>query len=349
MLYGNHAFYSWFGLNNPLVYAAHNAAGGMTSLYRQIGTGCEQLFRRLIRDQFKLMAVQAAWSFTITVPGRVGRTVSSLDHRALTSFEEELDMRSGITRRRAPHEWPARWLRATFPVVLGLGGLAGCALPTEVATPKLGQSLDNVRQEVAQLRTETAQLDALFRVVEDGVWARDAVLVQLDAALAQLGKRLQVLEKDVPLLKRPSGPRGPLLAAGSDSGRPSGHRLQVGMSPDAVRARLGAPSASKRPRTLSSGTMGPSGPWFGGTPSACRAGSGLPPLTWRTPSDSSRDHPKNLRACLRIPSEAPCHHNSRRCLPLPQPRSPLTMDRHVAYTSVCERGRHPASLRKEVS
>jgi len=125
-------------------------------------------------------------------------------------------------------------------VVLGLGGLAGCALPTEVATPKLGQSLDNVRQEVAQLRTETAQLDALFRVVEDGVWARDAVLVQLDAALAQLGKRLQVLEKDVPLLKRPSGPRGPLLAAGSDSGRPSGHRLQVGMSPDAVRARLGA-------------------------------------------------------------------------------------------------------------
>ena len=149
-------------------------------------------------------------------------------------------MRSGITRRRAPHEWPARWLRATFPVVLGLGGLAGC--PAYGGShPKLGQSLDNVRQEVAQLRTETAQLDALFRVVEDGVWARDAVLVQLDAALAQLGKRLQVLEKDVPLLKRPSGPRGPLLAAGSDSGRPSGHRLQVGMSPDAVRARLGAP------------------------------------------------------------------------------------------------------------
>ena len=150
-------------------------------------------------------------------------------------------MGSGITMRRAPHEWPACWLRATFPVVLGLGGLAGCALLTEVATPELGPSLDSVRQEVAQLRTETAQLGALFRGVEDGVWARDAVLVQLDAALAQLGKRLQVLEKDTPILKRPSGPRGPLMAAGSDSGRPSGHRLQVGMSPDAVRARLGAP------------------------------------------------------------------------------------------------------------
>ena len=60
-------------------------------------------------------------------------------------------MGSGITMRRAPHEWPACWLRATFPVVLGLGGLAGCALLTEVATPELGPSLDSVRQEVAQL------------------------------------------------------------------------------------------------------------------------------------------------------------------------------------------------------
>ena len=37
MLYGNDPFYSWFGLNNLFVYAAHKAAGGMTSLYRQIG------------------------------------------------------------------------------------------------------------------------------------------------------------------------------------------------------------------------------------------------------------------------------------------------------------------------
>jgi hypothetical protein len=194
-------------------------------------------------------------------------------------------MGSGITRQRAPHAWPACGLRATFLVVLGLGGLAGCAPLTEVATHERGQSLDGVRQEVAQLRTETAQLGALFRVVEDGVWARDATLVQLDAvlaeldaALAQQGERLQVLEQDVPLLKRPSGRRGPLLAmdvpsalnrlaerlsaverrlatlegappelsrppapAGSGRGRPSGHRLQVGMSPDAVRAQLGVP------------------------------------------------------------------------------------------------------------
>src|SRR5919106_1458619 len=87
----------------------------------------------------------------------------------------------------------------------GMSGLAGCAPLTEVGTPDRSQSLDGVPQEVAQLRTETAQLHAVLRQVEDGLRARDATLVQL-------GERLQALEKDVPILKRPSGPRGPLLA-----------------------------------------------------------------------------------------------------------------------------------------
>ena len=39
-LYGADSFYRWFGLDNPLLYAAHKAAGGITSLYRQIGFGC---------------------------------------------------------------------------------------------------------------------------------------------------------------------------------------------------------------------------------------------------------------------------------------------------------------------
>jgi hypothetical protein len=179
-------------------------------------------------------------------------------------------MRSWITGRRAPHARPARGRRVTLLIVLGLSGLAGCAALTEVATPELGQSLDGVHQELGQLRAETSQLRAVLRQLEDGLWARDATLVQL-------GKRLQALEKDVPILKGPSGPRGPLPAmdvlpalnrlaerlaavehrlatlegappapsrppapAGS-SGRPGGHRLQVGMSPDAVRALLGAP------------------------------------------------------------------------------------------------------------
>jgi hypothetical protein len=171
---------------------------------------------------------------------------------------KEQGMTFWITGRRAPHARPARGLRVTLLIVLGLSGLAGCAPLTEVGTPDRSQSLDGVPQEVAQLRTETAQLHAVLRQVEDGLRARDATLVQL-------GERLQALEKDVPILKRPSGPRGPLLAmdvlpainrlaerlyaverrlaalAGRGSGRPSGHRLQVGMSPDEVRALLGAP------------------------------------------------------------------------------------------------------------
>jgi hypothetical protein len=47
-LYNSDVFYSWFGLDNPLMYAAHKAAGGMTSIYRQIGIGCEKLFRTVI-------------------------------------------------------------------------------------------------------------------------------------------------------------------------------------------------------------------------------------------------------------------------------------------------------------
>jgi hypothetical protein len=35
-LYANDVFYHWFGLDSSLVYSAHRAAGGMTSLYRQI-------------------------------------------------------------------------------------------------------------------------------------------------------------------------------------------------------------------------------------------------------------------------------------------------------------------------
>jgi hypothetical protein len=46
-LYQGDPFDSWFGLDNPLMYAAHKAAGGMTSVYREIGIGCEKLFRTI--------------------------------------------------------------------------------------------------------------------------------------------------------------------------------------------------------------------------------------------------------------------------------------------------------------
>src|SRR5579862_745394 len=52
-LYQGDPFYNWFGLDNPLMYAAHKAAGGMTSVYRQIGIGCEALFRRVLQDSLE--------------------------------------------------------------------------------------------------------------------------------------------------------------------------------------------------------------------------------------------------------------------------------------------------------
>jgi hypothetical protein len=33
-LYRADPFYAWYGLDHPLMYAAHKAAGGMTSIYR---------------------------------------------------------------------------------------------------------------------------------------------------------------------------------------------------------------------------------------------------------------------------------------------------------------------------
>lgn len=62
-LYQGDPFYSWFGLDNPLMYAAHKAAGGMTSVYRQIGIGCERLFRTILRDSLDLAAEDVLWSY----------------------------------------------------------------------------------------------------------------------------------------------------------------------------------------------------------------------------------------------------------------------------------------------
>jgi hypothetical protein len=62
-LYGSDPFYSWVGLDSPLMYAAHKAAGGMTSIYRQVGVGCERIFRAVLCDTLKLTSQQASWEY----------------------------------------------------------------------------------------------------------------------------------------------------------------------------------------------------------------------------------------------------------------------------------------------
>jgi hypothetical protein len=79
-LYSADPFYSWLGLNDERVYAAHKAAGGLTSLYRQIGVGSERLFRRIIGEVLGLTDEQMRWSYTHD-KGRGKTGVHSLDAR----------------------------------------------------------------------------------------------------------------------------------------------------------------------------------------------------------------------------------------------------------------------------
>lgn len=62
-LYGSDFFYSWLGLDDQRVYAAHKAAGGLTSVYRQIGIGSERLFRAVIGDTLELSEEQMGWRY----------------------------------------------------------------------------------------------------------------------------------------------------------------------------------------------------------------------------------------------------------------------------------------------
>ena len=62
LLYGSDPFYSWFGLDSPLMYTAHRVAGGMTSIYRQVGIGCQWLINAILQDNLGLSEEEARWS-----------------------------------------------------------------------------------------------------------------------------------------------------------------------------------------------------------------------------------------------------------------------------------------------
>lgn len=100
-MYHKDPFYSWLGLDNPLMYAAHKAAGGMTSIYRQIGIGCENLFRKVLQDSLDLGEDAVRWSYTVKrVRGKV-RTLY-LDARIPT------DVIPCPKARAAVREWIAQ-------------------------------------------------------------------------------------------------------------------------------------------------------------------------------------------------------------------------------------------------
>jgi hypothetical protein len=101
-----------------------------------------------------------------------------------------------------PH---AGWLCAALLVMVYLGGLAGCAMLTDVATPAPGRSLDGGRAEMEDLRAAVEQLHAAVSQLGAGLRERDTLLGQLTA-------RLQALEQDVAKHPRPAGRREVLAA-----------------------------------------------------------------------------------------------------------------------------------------
>lgn len=64
-LYALDPLYRWIGFDSDLMYAAHKAAGGITSIYRQLGIGCERLIRQIISDQLNLNKKQLIWGYEI--------------------------------------------------------------------------------------------------------------------------------------------------------------------------------------------------------------------------------------------------------------------------------------------
>ena len=92
-LYGSDPFYSWMGLDSPLLYAAHKAAGGMTSIYRQLGIGCERLFRTLLQDTFAITEEEANWKYDLQLQNGQRRTLH-LDARIDRTYIKNRRMRN---------------------------------------------------------------------------------------------------------------------------------------------------------------------------------------------------------------------------------------------------------------
>jgi len=96
-LYRADPFYAWFGLDSPYVYAAHKAAGGITSVYRQIGTGAEKVFRRILQDTLGQTEEECRWSYT--VPSTAGKTRRlSLDGRISLSTVRNKERKRVVKR-----------------------------------------------------------------------------------------------------------------------------------------------------------------------------------------------------------------------------------------------------------
>lgn len=169
-VYGADPLYSWVGFDSPLMYAAHKAAGGMTSLYRQLGIGCERLFRQIIRDQLGLTAEQANWSYEVAEESGTVRTLH-LDSRILVS-----DIQDAGAKRRV-EGWLEK-MRAKLKILTPIEGAVFEVRQGYKSKDSKRQNADlhNAAQAIAEkyipvLTILSSQLDADIRLrYEIGKW-----------------------------------------------------------------------------------------------------------------------------------------------------------------------------------
>ncbi|MGE6697367.1 hypothetical protein ACQKH5_06740 [Hyphomonas sp. NPDC076900] len=147
-LYQADPLYGWFGLDNPLMYAAHKAAGGMTSIYRQVGIGCERLFRQILIDQLGLSADEANWSYSIPIAGGKTRTLH-LDGRI------QFDAVKDAAARKRVEAWVQK-----SAADLGVNSAVAAALTGAVFEVRQGyKSKDSKRQNADIANAATAYVN----------------------------------------------------------------------------------------------------------------------------------------------------------------------------------------------
>lgn len=120
-IYQADAFYRWLGLDLPDVYVAHRVAGGITSLYRQLGIGCERLVRRIFRDTLGLTEEDLRWSYTVQESGQSRRIL--LDARIplsrVADAEAQKRLEDWVERQRQIHSISADMEGIVFEIRQG--------------------------------------------------------------------------------------------------------------------------------------------------------------------------------------------------------------------------------------
>jgi hypothetical protein len=174
-LYGRDPFYSWFGLDSDLMYTAHKAAGGITSVYRQLGIACERMFRRLLQNQLDLSPDQSKWVYK--VPTTTGKSRSlSLDGRIPINDVSDEEIRSRIKA----------WLGSAAQSVMVKGKAARALLGPVFEVRQGYKSKDSKRQNADILNASNAYANNYLPIVL-------LLSTQIDADVAERYVRAQWL------------------------------------------------------------------------------------------------------------------------------------------------------------